>query len=194
MYSIADPLAHRPSAALASSHPVSSAALANALVDALPILGRAVAEAITHAPHAAGMTFAQFRLLRHLSERDYHPAELAAVVRVSRPTLTVAVDGLERRRLVERMRDLPGDRRSVLVRLTPTGRALYQELRDSATDLLTTHLQHADPDERARIAAGIDALIQLLLPVQHETACVSKVDRPSGPSAPNAAEPTRKPA
>jgi len=104
------------------------------------------------------MNFAQFRVLCRLHERDYRAAELAAILDVGRPTLTVTAEHLVRRGLVERLRDLPHDRRGVVFRLTPAGRTLYRALEARAVGGLAELLTRVGPDERAALATGLTAL------------------------------------
>lgn len=133
-------------------------ALGRLLVRLMPMLQRAIVAEMHSAPHAAGMTLAQFRILSRLSERDYRAAELAAALEVGRPTLTATADSLVRRSLVERLRDLPGDRRAVLLRLTPAGRKLYQALEARAASAVAARLEGTSTAERAGLAEGLTAL------------------------------------
>src|SRR5918911_2446380 len=100
-------------------------ALAQTVVRLLPGLIRMLVAEMHKAPETAGMTLPQFRVLARLNERDYRAAELADALEVGRPTLTATADGLERRGLIERTREVPGDRRGVVLHLTPAGRDLY---------------------------------------------------------------------
>ncbi|HYU19815.1 MAG TPA: MarR family transcriptional regulator [Chloroflexota bacterium] len=133
-------------------------AVAAELVGLLPKLVRLVVAEMHAAPHTAGMTLAQFRVLARLSEREYRAAELAAALEIGRPTLTVTADCLVRRALVDRVRELPGDRRGVLLRLTPTGRALYRALEARAASALARLLGTASATERTALAIGLAAL------------------------------------
>ena len=132
--------------------------VARQLVRLLPSLFRTIVAELHTAPHAAGMTLAQFRILARLSERDYRAAELAAALEVGRPTLTATVDSLVRRGLVERLRDLPDDRRGVLLRLTPAGRTVQRAL--DARSMETVARLLADLGDTDRRALG-DALTSL---------------------------------
>lgn len=76
--------------------------------------------------HAAGLTPSQFAVLSMLWERDGIPfKDLAAANWCTRPTMTGIVDTLEKRGLVTRQPN-PEDRRSLLVCLTDSGRALQK--------------------------------------------------------------------
>src|SRR5437660_1244752 len=88
-------------------------------VRVLPRLTRFLIAEMRSTPLASDLTWPQFRVLCYLSERDYRASDLAAVLEIGRSTLTTIGDGLVRRGLVERLRELPGDRRGVLMRLTP---------------------------------------------------------------------------
>lgn len=133
-------------------------ALGRGVVRVLPRLIRVLAAEMHRAPHSRDLTLPQFRVLGRLSERDYRAAELADSLEVGRPTLTSTVDGLVRRGLVERQRDLPGDRRGVLLRLTPAGRTLHRALEARAIAGVVALLAEASPAEREGLAMGLAAL------------------------------------
>ena len=75
-------------------------------------------------------------MLARLYERDYRVSELADGLCVGRPSLTVTAEHLVRRGLIERCRELPNDRRAVLLRLTPAGHAVYRALQARMIDVL----------------------------------------------------------
>lgn len=78
---------------------------------------------------AAGLTPSQFAVLSALWERDGIPfKELAAANWCTPPTMTGIVDTLEKKGLVIRQPN-PDDRRSLLVCLTDSGRALQKTVR-----------------------------------------------------------------
>lgn len=76
---------------------------------------RAVSEAL-------GLSFARVRALRRLAARPLTLRELAAKLGADPPYVTLIVDDLEKRKLVQRMPH-PEDRRAKLVQLTRAGRA-----------------------------------------------------------------------
>jgi DNA-binding MarR family transcriptional regulator len=83
--------------------------------------------------------------------------ELAAAVGISRPTATGVVSTLEGRRLVRRRRG-DGDRRLVLVSLTPSGRRAIERLfprfnREEAA--VTAHLTAAQQEALAGLLRSI---------------------------------------
>jgi DNA-binding MarR family transcriptional regulator len=73
-----------------------------------------------------GMSFGRVRALRKLAEREMGGRELAASLNVDAPWVTLMVDDLEERGLVERTPH-PTDRRRKLLVLTAEGRAVAKE-------------------------------------------------------------------
>jgi DNA-binding MarR family transcriptional regulator len=73
-----------------------------------------------------GMSFGRVRVLRKLAEREMGGRELADSLNVDAPWVTLMVDDLEERGLVERTPH-PTDRRRKLLVLTPEGRAVAEE-------------------------------------------------------------------
>ncbi|HZT07283.1 MAG TPA: MarR family transcriptional regulator [Chloroflexota bacterium] len=128
------------------------------VVRVLPRLHRQIIAELQRTPDTGDMTWPQFRVLGFLSERDYRASELASALQIDRSTLTTVGDGLVRRGLVERVRDLPGDRRGVLLRLTARGRALHGVLKDRAIAHVAELLASADPAECAGLVDGLEAL------------------------------------
>ncbi|MEO6791495.1 MAG: MarR family transcriptional regulator [Ornithinibacter sp.] len=90
---------------------------------------------------------------------ELSPGQLVTQTLVTSGTMTNRVDRLAARGLVGRHPD-PGDRRGVLVRLTPDGMAVV----DAAMSDLLAHehelLADLDPAERERLAAQLRALLQ----------------------------------
>jgi DNA-binding MarR family transcriptional regulator len=70
---------------------------------------------------ATGLPFTRVRALRRLADGPLKLNELAEALDSDAPSVTVAVNDLEKRGLVER-RAHPDDRRAKLVSLTPAGR------------------------------------------------------------------------
>jgi DNA-binding MarR family transcriptional regulator len=131
---------------------------AELLIQLMPKLLRTAIAAMHEAPHTSGMTLAQFKILGRLSERDHRAGELAEALEVGGATLTVTADTLERRGLIERTRGLPDDRRAVLLRLTPAGRALYRALRARAVTGIAALLIESTAEEREALRIGLHAL------------------------------------
>lgn len=76
----------------------------------------------------ANLTVSQFGLLEALYHLGpMHQNQLAGKILKSTGNITLVVDNLVKRQLVERQQD-PADRRCIIVSLTETGRRLIQEL------------------------------------------------------------------
>ena len=135
--------------------PESAAAL---LIQLMPTIQRVAVAAMRQAPHTAGMTLPQFRILGRLSERAYRAGELAEALEIGAATLTVTADTLERRGLIERARGLPDDRRAVVLRLTPAGQALFRALKAKAVSGISRLLEQSEPGECEALIAGLEAL------------------------------------
>jgi DNA-binding MarR family transcriptional regulator len=89
------------------------------------------------------------------------PSELAARERVRRPTITRVLGRLEDAGLVERAAD-PADRRSSLVRPTPSGRALLEEQHTRKDAFLAARLASLGPEDRATLDRATGILERLL--------------------------------
>lgn len=87
--------------------------------------------------------------------------ELADSERVRPPTITAAVDRLERDGLVTRAR-CETDRRVTRVDLAPAGRELLQAGRRQRTAYLERRLRALSAEDRAVLAAAAPALARLL--------------------------------
>src|SRR4051812_6446831 len=84
------------------------------------------------------------------------PSELALRERIQRPTATRVLARLEEAGLVARTAD-PADRRSSLVSVTDSGRALLVSVRDRKDAYLARRLDRLSPEDLAALdrAAGI---------------------------------------
>jgi DNA-binding MarR family transcriptional regulator len=112
-----------------------------------------------------GISLAQLRLLRTLARDGSMPAtQLASAVAISPSSLTQALDGLERRGLVERVRSTD-DRRVVTVALTQEGarrsearRAELRRVLEQTFDDLPEHDLASGARILRRYASFLDAL------------------------------------
>ena len=111
---------------------------------------------------SSGPSLAQARTMATL--RDSGPrrvTDLAELEQVAQPTMSALIARLERERWVERHGD-DGDRRAVLVRLTPTGRAVLGEITALRTRALGAHLESLAESERAALEAVIPVLDKII--------------------------------
>jgi DNA-binding MarR family transcriptional regulator len=87
-------------------------------------------------------------------------SELAAIERVSAPTITKIVEALVVGGLVERHDD-PNDRRACLVSLSPVGKKQMKQLRLERNRRLDHLVAQLDESDQAALAAAIGALVRL---------------------------------
>jgi DNA-binding MarR family transcriptional regulator len=106
---------------------------------------------------------AQSAVLGRLSERPLRVGELARAEGVRVPTMTETVTRLEGQGWIKR-EALDGDRRAVVVRLTPIGRRLLRDLAIRRRILLRERLARLSAEQRARIAGSLTALDALIEP------------------------------
>ena len=106
----------------------------------------------------SGITPHRYSVLEVIgSNPGLQQTQLATALALSRPATTLAIDFWEERGCVER-RDIPGDRRSFVVFLTPEGESELRRLRElvSAADAaLTADLSEAETAELQRLLGKI---------------------------------------
>ena len=103
----------------------------------------------------------QLSVLFHLERiGPQTPSELAALERVTPPSMNRTVNGLEEGRYVVRTRSTD-DARKVLVELTPAATQLLLEVRRARTAWFSHHLGTLDPAERDQLDAVIPILRKL---------------------------------
>ena len=103
----------------------------------------------------------QFRVLKHLVERPWLVSELAHVMRLSVPTVSVAVDSMVRRGLVARG-EASDDRRAIPLSLTPEGARCWQAAMDHAIAVLGRVVEQVHEADRAALAQGLTAVARAL--------------------------------
>ena len=99
----------------------------------------------------------QFSVLVRLDEQVRTPKELAAVEKVSAPSMTRTVNGLVEAGLVARADD-PTDGRQVILSLTPEGRATIRDTRRRRDQWLAVRLERLSDDERRLLAEASELL------------------------------------
>lgn len=97
-----------------------------------------------------GVTMGQWLFLRALWQEDgITQRELSQRVGMMEPTTVTALNGMERRELVQRVRN-PHDRRKVNIYLTPKGRSLREVLLPCALEINQLALRGIADDELTR--------------------------------------------
>jgi DNA-binding MarR family transcriptional regulator len=140
------------------SAPIDTLDTANRLRPALLRLARE----LRRETETLGITSRQATLLSLIQE---HPGlslrELAALERISAPSLSGHIDRLERAMLIERVRS-GGDRRRVGLELTTAGDGLLRKIRAQRTTWLAERLAELAPEQIAAIEGAIEPLSSLL--------------------------------
>lgn len=111
-----------------------------------------------------GISRTEAGVLSALSQRPWRITELAAREGVTQPAISLLVNRLAERGWVYRKTDL-NDRRVVLVELTETGRAVFEQMRAEYRALLhedMAMLPDQDVDTLARAVEILDELIERL--------------------------------
>ena len=93
----------------------------------------------------------QFSVLVRLEEKVRTPKELAAIEKVSAPSMTRTVNGLVEACLVARADD-PTDGRQVILSLTPEGRSTIRDIRRRRDQWFADRLERLTDDERSLLA------------------------------------------
>jgi len=110
-----------------------------------------------------GWAFDVLSALRRAGEPyELSPGQLVQQTLVTSGTMTNRVDGLERRGLVERRPD-PGDRRGVLVRLTPRGRDAVDSAMADLIEQEKSLLAQLSPHDQTTLAS---LLRRMLAPLE----------------------------
>ena len=110
---------------------------------------------------ALDLSLTQIKLL-HLLAKDEEDLSVGAVaerIGLSLPAVSRAVDGLAKRDLLAR-RECEHDRRSRLLRLTPHGRDVLEQVRQARLAGLTEFVERLPDSRRAALAAALDALLE----------------------------------
>jgi MarR family transcriptional regulator, organic hydroperoxide resistance regulator len=108
---------------------------------------------------AHGVSMGQWFFLRALWDEDgLTQRELSQRVGMMEPTTVTALNSMERRGLVERVRN-PHDRRKVNIYLTPKGRSLREVLLPCAAEVSELATRGIDP---ADLALAIDLLHRMI--------------------------------
>jgi DNA-binding MarR family transcriptional regulator len=101
----------------------------------------------------------EWRVLAALALRDdIKSTELAALTTLDKMQVSRALTRMERDGLLEREPD-PADRRNLIVRLLPAGRALYRKIVPMAQAREAYLLEGLDPQERATLSSALDKLL-----------------------------------
>jgi DNA-binding MarR family transcriptional regulator len=104
-------------------------------------------------------------VLNALTQGPRRITELAELEGLAQPTMTLVVKRLVQKRQVRRERDAD-DGRVVLVSLTPTGMAAFEELRGRIADALHMYLEDVSDEQIEALAGATETLQELALILQ----------------------------
>lgn len=111
---------------------------------------------------AHGVSIGHWFFLRVLWDEDgLTQRELSQRVGMMEPTTVTALNGMERRGLVQRVRN-PHDRRKVNIFLTPKGRILRDTLLPAATEIQHLALRGVDPADLDRAYQVLEQVLENL--------------------------------
>ena len=128
---------------------------ARELLDIIPLVMRAVAAELRSAGEMPAP--AHFGLLSILSIQPRRLTELAAIQGVSLPTMSNSISAMVERGWVRR--EAPdGDRRVVMIDVTPTGRAALERVSRAAEAHLADVIAPLDRPARRRLTGGLGVL------------------------------------
>jgi DNA-binding MarR family transcriptional regulator len=148
--------------------PASPDDCARALLEGVPPVMRVI-RAEMRSQTKPELSVPQFRALSYLNRRA--GASLSAVadhIGLTRPAMSVLIDGLVNRKLVTRQTD-PDDRRRVTLAVTKRGHGLYTAARQHTQARLAGRLATLSAAERAALLQTLDQLRQLFVPEDEVT-------------------------
>jgi DNA-binding MarR family transcriptional regulator len=134
--------------------------LAHKLLGIMPLVRRRVDANLRHFNKRL-IEPAHFHVLMNLKRHPYSVSELAERLMVSLPSMSKTVTALVKRGWVERVR-LQEDRRVVHLHLTPAGTDILKEMHEQALNTVVEMLAPLTPDERRRLADGLETLYAAL--------------------------------
>jgi DNA-binding MarR family transcriptional regulator len=136
---------------------------AHALLDAVPPVMRVIRNEMRRQSKPE-LSVPQFRVLAYLNRVP--GSSLSAVadhIGLTRPAMSILVDGLVNHKLVTRETD-PGDRRRLTLSLTRAGQNLYTAARQRTQARLAARLAALSGAERQALAAALEQLRGLFVP------------------------------
>ena len=134
--------------------------MANTDDDELRLLIQKVARRIRANRSDERISDSQLSVLVELTRSERTPGELAAMERVTPPSMNRTLNGLASSGLVARTRSTDDGRR-VVVTITAEGERVIEETRRLRSEWLTRRIAELPPEDRAALAAAASALRKL---------------------------------
>ena len=130
------------------------------LMEAMPAIMQFV-RTIMRNQREPSLSVPQFRVLAFLS---HHPgaslSDVADHIGITRASASTMVERLVQRNVVDRQED-PNERRHIMLKLTPTGSDLLEEMRNSTRQKIAELLDELTPEQLGHISAGLVLLGQV---------------------------------
>ncbi len=130
------------------------------LLAVMPTLGRVVETQLQKLEEPISLM--RFRVLAYLAREPARNADLARAFDVAAPTISGVVDGLVHQGWIERHPD-PGDRRAVVLKLTPRGGQELKRLELVLQDAVLAVLEGVDEVALQSLTRGLKGLRDALL-------------------------------
>lgn len=142
--------------------PTTTQECAREILDVTPNIIQAIRVQM-RSQHHHDLSVPQFRTLAFLNHRPGSSLSAAAEhIGLTLPTMSVLIEGLVQRGLVDRVADVR-DRRRVLLTLTPAGQLLYTQAFDAAAAWLAALLEPLGENERKTIVQALELLRPLFV-------------------------------
>ncbi len=142
--------------------PTTAQECAREILDVTPNIIQAIRVQM-RSQHQHDLSVPQFRTLNFLSVHPGSSLSAAAEhIGLTLPTMSVLIEGLVQRGLVDRVADVR-DRRRVLLTLTPDGQLLRAQARDAAAAWLAGLLEPLGEKERKTIVQALELLRPLFV-------------------------------
>ena len=133
--------------------------IAQLFLQVIPLMGRMFSAQLRQAGH--NLAPGHFRLLMLLSGQPRNVSELAAMQRVSVPTMSNSVSILVERGWAERVRDM-ADRRRVVIDLTEQGRDVLRMIHDQLEAGLVSFCETLTPQECESFHTSLRAMVTVM--------------------------------
>ena len=144
------------------------------ILQIVPLVMRAVAAELRSAGELPAP--AQFGLLSVLSQRPRSLTELATLQGVSLPTMSSSISAMVERGWARRTAP-EGDKRVVMVDVTPTGKAALDRVARAAEGHLAEVLAPLDTPSRRRLHGGLAVLRKVFTPPSSTTVATAERKR-----------------
>ncbi len=139
--------------------------VAQAFLQVTPHMGRILRRSLANL--SGGMSVMRYRVLMELSRGDSRTTDLARELGVSPPTMSELIDQMVRAGWVKREINA-GDRRAVILAITPGGKAELEQAERVALTKVKQVVSRMDEDDARALRRGLEALKSAINALQAE--------------------------